>query len=123
MTTMMTRTLPLIAVLLLASYGQAAAVTLTTPFLVSGTGACVVTNIGTKPVTVEVTIVNAAGTTVTPPTNGCAAPLGPRLTCGVETGSLDTGIIPNGFYCIVTASSAKVRAVAVATQGMLPATK
>ena len=118
-----TRTLSLVCLLLLAFATPAAAVTLTTPFLITGTGACVVTNIGTKPITASVTIVDAVGGVVTPASNTCTGPIAAKTTCAVATGPLDVAIVPNGFHCTVTTSSGKVRVVAAAQQGMLPATK
>ena len=126
----MSRTAKVLTTLLLSLMISvpAGAVTLTTPVISTNSHqpACTITNIGTKPITVTAELVNGAGNTVTPVSASCpTAPgtLAPRVTCYVAAN------VGQDAYCIITTSSAKVRAgIALFTDigdfaGFLPATK
>jgi hypothetical protein len=106
----------------------ASAATLITP-LVATNGSqepgCLITNVGTKPITVTAELVAGSGFTVTPVAANCPEPpatLAPRVTC--------QAVAPLGFdvYCIVEASG-KVRAGITVFEsggifgGFVPATK
>ena len=97
--------------LTVALCGTAQADTLQTSFAVANAGQrldCVVTNVGTTPITVTVTLTNLFGTTITPSLDLCnGIPLGPGKTCQVLPAT-DTDA-----FCTVVSSSSKVRAAII----------
>jgi hypothetical protein len=107
-----------IAVSLVVSSESARAVTtLKTPFiLASSSGACLVTNVSTKAITVTVAMLNAAGTALTLAADTCSTgPLAPEQTCtGV---AVPEGPAPLGFFCSIGSSSAKIRAAGYGESG------
>jgi hypothetical protein len=92
---------------LLAS-GTARAVTLRTPFVRPNgdqTMRTVVTNFGTKPITVSVTLINSVGSVDSPAADECTGiPLAAGNTCLVQY------TLGHGGFCTVESSGSKVRA-------------
>jgi len=101
---------PLLALVVSIVFAATAgAATFTTPMVATNdhVPACGVTNIGTKPLVVTAELVGPAGNTVTPTSSSCPTPpatLAPRRTCYTNAP------VGQDIYCIVEASSAKVRA-------------
>jgi hypothetical protein len=92
--------------------GTAQAGTFTSGVLVGGAGVqlgCYVTNVGTKPVTVTVTLHEELGNVLTPSVDDCALS-GGELAAG-QTCFVYRDPAPNYGRCAVEASSSKVRAV------------
>lgn len=121
------------AVLLLASLGMgssesAIAATFATPLVSASPGVCIVTNVGTKPLTTTVKLVDVAGATLTPTLDTCnGTPLSPLASCFTVVDPVPPTLPVTGFVCLVTANSGKVRAAALAITGggtfTVPATK
>jgi hypothetical protein len=100
--------LALVLALAFGIVSPAHAGTYSSPLLVAQTGeiaACYVSNVGTKPIDVTVTLFDNAGSVVTPTNNGCnvLGTLSPQQSCEVTK----VGYAP--VRCTVEASSSKVR--------------
>jgi hypothetical protein len=106
--------------------GTASAATLVTPFVRANNGqrlSCEVTNIGTSPVTVELTLRDGSGQVLVPDGTTCGQTLAPQGTCAVFSFANDRA------YCTIVTSGGKARA-AIAVFGsdtslvtVVPATK
>jgi hypothetical protein len=106
--------------------GTADAASLATPFVSANNEervACLVTNVGTSPVTAEVTLRNAIGQPLAPVFTSCNQPIDPQKTCSVFVQQFAQA------YCSILSSSSKVRgAISVFAQDttllfVVPATK
>ena len=95
------------------------ATTLNTPIMGPSTGGafiCYVSNVGTKPAKVTVTLYSSYGDAIAPDVNDCATTfsgvLPPGLTCSAAQ-LLPGGGTGGGYFtrCTVDSSSSKVRAV------------
>ena len=108
----------------------AAATVLTTNAALANNGQrplCVITNIDKKPITITVQLLDLGGTPQTPTFNNCPVPpatLAPGSVCEVQVAANTQA------YCVVTASSSKVRAALDLFNGttgalevVIPATK
>jgi hypothetical protein len=88
--------------------GAATVLTTATAVPFNQSSACIVTNIDTKPITVTAQLFNPfSGTPETPLIYTCPPPpatLAPGISCDAAPGAGRSG------YCVVTTSSAKVRA-------------
>ena len=107
-----------------------AATVITTPIVGANNNqipSCFITNIGTKPATVSVQLVDVNGNGVSTGMDLCPIPpatLGPSMTCEVEAGGT------KAVYCAVTSSTSKIRAAMLIFNGTtlsleveVPATK
>jgi hypothetical protein len=100
----------LTAVILVGMAALSHAATIASPPLLSGqvadAAACYVRNVGPKPVTLQVKIVNAADDLQPASLNTCnPSPLAPGVTCVVLAPSLST--TNTAFSCIAVASGSK----------------
>jgi hypothetical protein len=92
--------------------------TFSTPMLQGASGGeCLVSNVGTSPVNLTVTLYNPSGGVVAPSFSTCGTSLGAGETCLVnKSGSV-------ALRCTVDASSTKIRAALSVSGQAVPATK
>lgn len=118
----------LLAALVVGSSESAIAATFATPLVSSSFAVCVVTNVGSKPVTATVKVVDVAGATLTPTSDTCnGTSVPPLASCFTVVDPVPNTLPVTGYVCLFTTNSGKVRASALAITGNgslpVPATK